>query len=104
MAMRHEDRFDHVVDMNVRLALPAVPENIEMARIGKQPLDEVEAHPVRLPRPYYIAEAKRSSLEIEHVAIRADQRLSRQLAGAIGRNRQADSVVLACLGFAQITV
>src|SRR5262249_50603630 len=57
-SVRRQHGFDHVINMDVGLALPTIAQDIEMCWIDEQPLDEVVTYPMRLPRPDNVAEAK----------------------------------------------
>ena len=99
-----QDCIDDVIDMNVTLALAAVPQNAELGRIFKQPSYEIEADSMCLMRSDDVAKAKGTTAQAKHETIGTDQRLTRKLAGPIGRNRSANSMLLARLDFAQVAV
>ena len=63
--------------VNVGLALSAVSENFQSARIFHQLPQEIEAHTVRLPRADDVAKPESATGEVEHVTVGSDQRLSR---------------------------
>src|SRR5713226_3604737 len=59
---------------------------------------------MRLARPYNVTEAERATAEVEHKAIGTDERLTRELARSISRDRQQRSVILLHLQFSQVAV
>src|SRR5262249_17260446 len=94
----------HVVDVDVRLALAAVAENVEVRRIGKQLAHEVEADAVGLSRSDDVAEPERAAGEVEHRGVRRDQRLASELARAVRQDRDERTGVLLGFGLAEVAV
>src|SRR5262245_62172200 len=99
-----EDGIEHVVDVDVRLALAAVAEDVEVTRSREQLPNEVEPDSVGLPGPDNVPEAERASGQLEHRRVRRDQRLARELAGAVGGHRNERTVVFLGLGLAEVAV
>ena len=91
---KSKQRVEHVVDMNVRLALLAVAEDLEPAWVAEQPADEVVGNAVGLPRADDVGESEADALKVEHVGVRADQSLAGELARAVGRDRQQGAIGL----------
>src|SRR5262245_6216858 len=104
VAMGRQNGVDDIVDVDVRLALPAVPEDRQLRSVLEQPADEVEADAVRLPRPDDVAEAEDQPREPEHEAVGGDERLASELARAVGRDRHERSPVLVDLELAEVAV
>src|SRR5215210_1398646 len=102
--MRGQHRVDHVLDVDVRLALGAVAENSQRARVGEQAADEVEPDAVGLPRADDVAEAKDPRRQPEHEAVRREQGLAGELAGPVGRDRDQRAPILVRLGLSEVAV
>ena len=79
---REQHRRDYVENVDVRLALSSIAENPQPARILQELPQEIKIDSVRLPRANDVAESEGPRRQIEHVAVSADQHLSRELAGA----------------------
>ena len=82
--MREQNRFHHVVDMNVRLALLAVAQDSQTIGLNAQAANKIEADSVGLARAHDVAEAERAGAQIEHRAVGCDQRFAGEFAGAVG--------------------
>src|SRR5216683_1276449 len=104
VAIRVQHRGDHIGNMNIGFTLSSVAKNRQAGRIGSQATNEVEAYAMRLARPYNVTEAKRATAKVEHKAIGTDERLTRELARSISRDRQQRSVILLHLQRAQVAV
>src|SRR5271154_4772311 len=91
--MRLEDRFHHVIDVDIRLALRTIPQYAEPVRLSAQPANEIEPDAVRLARAHHVAETERAGGQAEHRAIRSDQCLARQLTGPVSGDRNQRTVV-----------
>ena len=78
--------------MDVGLALVAVAQDREAGGIGEEAADEVIADSVRLAGADDVAEPEHAPRQSEHVAVRRDERLSGELAGAVGRDRHEGAV------------
>ncbi len=89
-----QDGVDDVGHVHVGLALPAVAQDVELGGILEQAPDEVVADAVGLAGPDHVPEPEHTGVEVEHEAVRGDERLSGELAGAVGRHRDERSVVL----------
>ncbi|OQA27534.1 MAG: hypothetical protein BWY59_01065 [Verrucomicrobia bacterium ADurb.Bin345] len=95
LALLHQrESGQHVVNVDVRLALRAVAEDLEARRGLREPPQKVVSHAVRLHRPHDIGEAEHGGGHVEHETVRADERLARELARAVCRNRDHAVVVL----------
>src|SRR6185312_9935471 len=73
LAVREQHGSDDVLHMDVRLALRAVAEDAQPARVREKRAREVEADAVGLARADDVAEPKRAAGEAEHRAIRRDE-------------------------------
>ena len=59
---------------------------------------------MRLPRSHDVAESEDAAGEIEHVAVRADERFTGQLAGAVGGDWNHWAMVFVHLSFTQVAI
>ena len=86
---------DHVADVDVRLALAAVAED-RRARVGSFSRRRTKSKPdaVGLPGPTTLPKRKRARGQAEHVRVRGDERLARELRRAVGGRRDQRAVVL----------
>src|SRR5262249_19170040 len=96
--------FDNIAYVNVRLALSSVSKNSHLVRIPQQLPQEIKSDTMRLSRSNDVAKPKASAHQFEHVAIRANQRLTRELAGSVSGNGNERSVILVCFRCAEVTV
>ena len=82
---REQDGVEAVVDVEVRLALPAVAEHAQARRIAPQAPVEIEDVAVRVALAENRDETEDAALEAEAFAVGLDQPLARQLRGAVER-------------------
>src|SRR5439155_22478800 len=88
-----EHGIDAIVDVEVRLCLSSVTQDLEPLRVPLQLRDEIRNHPVPTPWADDVCQPQDVRSEPAHFRVASDERLRAQLGGAVDGYRYQRRVV-----------
>src|SRR5207244_1015999 len=91
-----EQGIDAIVDVEVRLRLSSVTQDLKPLRVPLQFRDEIRNYPVPTPWSDDVCQPQDVGVEPAHLRVARDERLRAQLGGAVDRYRYERRVVFVC--------